>query len=62
VCGDSNASAGDPIVHSFKNTSDIVGLTWVGVVQASAGAKGEISRNEAAKKKAFDLGKKAATP
>jgi multimeric flavodoxin WrbA len=62
VCGDSNISTTDPIVHSFKNTSDIVGLTWVGVVQASAGSKGEIGRNEAVKKKAFDLGKKAATP
>ena len=62
VCGDSKASASDPIVHSFKNTSDIVRLRWVGVVQASAGSKGEISRNEAVKKKAFGLGKKAAMP
>ena len=62
LCGDSNTSAGDPIVHSFKNTSDFAGLTWVGVVQASASSKGEIARNEAVKKKAFDLGKKAATP
>jgi hypothetical protein len=29
---------------------------------ASAGAKGEIAKNENAKKEAYDLGRKAATP
>ena len=62
VCGDSKLSTTDPIVHSFKNTSDFAGLTWVGVVQASASSKGEIARNEVVKKKAFDLGKIAAKP
>ncbi len=60
VCGDSNVSTADPIVHSFKNTSDFAGLIWVGVVKASASSKGEISRNEAVKKRAHDLGRKAA--
>ena len=62
VCGDSNVSTADPIVHSFKRTSEFAGLTWIGAVQASAGSKGEIARNEAVKRKAFDLGKEAATP
>ena len=60
VCGDPNVSTTDPIVHSFKTTSEFARLNWIGVVQASAGAKGEISKNEAIKKRAFELGKKAA--
>ena len=62
VCGDPDVSTADPIVHSFKNTSHIAGLRWIGVVQAAAGARGEIARNEAAKKKAYELGKKGAKP
>lgn len=61
VCGDSNVSTADPIVHSFKSTCDFTKLKWLGVVQASASAKGEIVSNEEAKKAAYNLGKKAAT-
>jgi len=61
LCGDSNVSTADPIVHSFKNTCQFAGLNLLEVVQASAGAKGEIANNEAAKKRAYDLGKKAVT-
>lgn len=62
VCGDPDVSTADPIVHSFKNTSQFAGLKWIGVVKASASEKGEIAKNRAAKKRAFELGKKAATP
>ena len=61
LCGDSNVSTADPIVHSFKNTCQFTGLNLLEVVQASAGAKGEIANNEAAKKRAYDLGKKSVT-
>ena len=61
VCGDPNVSTADPIVHSFRNTSQVSGLRWLSVVQASASAKGEINKNEEAKKKAFDLGRKSVT-
>lgn len=59
VCGDPNVSTADPIVHSFKNTCQFAGLNLLEVVQTSAAAKGEISNNEVAKKKAYDLGKKS---
>jgi len=62
VCGDPNVSTADPIVHSFKNTADFTKLKWIGAAQASASAKGEIAKNEKAKKEAYDLGKKGATP
>ena len=61
VCGDSNVSTADPIVHSFKSTCDFTKLKWLGVVQASASAKGEIASNDAVKKAAYNLGKKGAT-
>jgi multimeric flavodoxin WrbA len=61
VCGDPDVSTADPILHSFKTTCQSFGLKWLGVVQASASAKGEIDENEAAKKKAYELGKKGAT-
>ena len=61
VCGDPDVSTADPIVHSFKNTCEFTEFNWLGVVKASAGAKGEIAKNEAAKKEAYNLGKKAAT-
>jgi multimeric flavodoxin WrbA len=61
VCGDSDVATADPIVHSFRNTCQFTGLTWLGAVQASASAKGEIAGNEAALKEAYELGKKAAT-
>ena len=61
VCGDPNVSTADPIVHSFKNTCDFTKLKWMGTVMASASAKGEIAKNESAKKEAFALGQKVAT-
>jgi multimeric flavodoxin WrbA len=62
VCGDPNVSTADPIVHSFKNTCEFTKLSWLGVVQASATEKGEIGKNEAAKKEAYSLGKKGIFP
>jgi multimeric flavodoxin WrbA len=61
VCGDPDVSTADPIVHSFKNTCQLADLNWIGTVKASASTKGEIVNNEAAKKEAYDLGKKGAT-
>jgi multimeric flavodoxin WrbA len=61
VCGDPDVSTADPIVHSFKMTCNFTGLHWLGVVQASASEKGEIGKNEKAKKEAYAFGKKAAT-
>jgi len=61
VCGDTDVSTADPIVHSFKTTAQFTKLNWSGAVQASAGAKGEIAKNETAKKQAYELGKKAGT-
>ena len=58
-CGDPNVSTADPIVSSFKNTCQFAGLNLLEVVQASAGAKGEIANNAVAKKKAYDLGRKS---
>jgi len=60
VCGDSDVATADPIVHSFRNTCQFTGLTWLGAVQASASAKGEIAGNEAALQEAYELGKRAA--
>lgn len=60
VCGDSDASTSDPIVHSFKNTCEFTGLSLFGIVKASASKKGEIAGNKKMMKQAFDLGKKAA--
>ena len=62
VCGDPNVHTADPIVHSFKSTSDMTKMRWMGAVMASANDKGEIVKDEKARKKAFKLGKKAATP
>jgi len=59
VCGDTNVSTADPIVHSFKNTCQFSGLHLLEVVQASAAAKGEIANNEDVKKKAYELGRKS---
>ncbi len=57
VCGDTNVSTADPIVHSFKTTTDFSKLTWVGAVMASAAGRGEIARNEKSKREAYELGK-----
>jgi len=60
VCGDPNPHTADPIVHSFKSTAEMTRLTWVGAFMASASDKGEISKDENAKKAVFELGGKAA--
>jgi len=62
VCGDPNPRTADPIVHSFKSTAEMTKLNWIGVVMASASDKGEIIKDENARKQAFELGKKAARP
>ncbi len=62
VCGDPNVHTADPIVHSFKSTVEMTKMNWLGAVMATANEKGEISQNEAAKKQALELGRKAATP
>jgi multimeric flavodoxin WrbA len=59
LCGDPNVSTADPIVHSFKSTCQFSGLNLFEVVQASASVRGEIGDNQAAKKKAYDLGRKS---
>jgi len=51
LCGDSNVSTADPIVHSFKSTCQFSGLNLIGVVQASASTKGEIAKNEESRNK-----------
>ncbi len=61
VCGDPDASTANPIVHSFRMTARFANLTWLGVVRASAAAKGEIAKDVRAQKKAYELGRKAAT-
>ncbi len=60
VCGDSNVHTADPIVHSFKNTAEFTGMKWLGTVMASANDKGDIIKDEKARKKAVELGEKAA--
>lgn len=60
VCGDHNVATADPIVHSFKTTATFSGFKWLGVVQASAGAKGEIASQEQVRREAFNFGARAA--
>jgi hypothetical protein len=60
VCGDSDGRTADPIVHSFKTTADFGKLQWIGAVQTSATARGEIAKDEKAMKAAYGLGQKAA--
>lgn len=62
VCGDPDAHTADPIVHSFRETCNFSGMVLYPVVQVSAGQKGEVDRNSKAKKEAYDLGRKIATP
>lgn len=62
VCGDPNVHTADPIVHSFRETCKLTGLKLLPVVQVSAYARGEIAKNEKAKRKAFQLGRRIATP
>ena len=62
VCGDPNVHTADPIVHSFKLTVEMTKMHWLGAVMASAGDKGDIIKDEKARKQASELGRKAATP
>lgn len=62
VCGDPNVHTADPIVHSFKSTAEMTKLNWLGAVMVSAADKGDVLKDETARKQAFELGKKAATP
>lgn len=60
VCGDRDIHTSDPIVTSFKNTAEFSKMKWMGAVQASAGPKGEIEKDQGAKAAAYELGKKMA--
>jgi hypothetical protein len=62
VCGDPNVHTADPIVHSFKSTAEMTKMSWLGSVMTSAADKGDILKDENARKQAKELGKKAATP
>ncbi len=62
VCGDPNVHTADPIVHSFRETCNFSGMKLFPVVQVSAATKGEVANNEKAKREAFQLGRKIATP
>ncbi|MCX8118131.1 MAG: flavodoxin family protein [Desulfobacterota bacterium] len=62
VCGDPDPHTADPIVHSFRETCKFSGLHLFPVVQVSAAVKGEVAKNEKAKREAFLLGQKIATP
>jgi hypothetical protein len=48
-------------VHSFKSTVEMTKMHWLGEVMTSAADKGDIVKDEKAKKHAFELGRKAAT-
>jgi hypothetical protein len=61
VCGDPDVHTADPIVHSFKSTAEMTKLNWLGSVMASAADKGDIIKDETARKQAWELGHKAAT-
>ena len=60
VCGDPDVHTADPIVHSFKSTVNMTKMHWLGVVMASAADKEDIIKDKTARKRAFELGKKAA--
>ena len=62
VCGDPNVHTADPIVHSFKSTAEMTNLIWLGAVMTSAADKGDILKDEKARKQAWELGKKTAMP
>ena len=59
VCGDLEVHTADPIVHSFRTTCQFSKLNFIGPVMASAAAKGDIARDENARKEAYELGRKA---
>lgn len=60
VCGDPDPHTADPIVRSFENTARFGRLHWIGAVQASAGAKGEVNKDTNAMRLAYELGRKGA--
>jgi hypothetical protein len=62
VCGDPDVHAADPIVHSFRTTTEMSKMHWLGTLMASANDRGEIMGDDKAMAEAFLLGKKAATP
>ncbi len=62
VCGDPDVHTADPIVRSFKSTAEMTKMNWLGDVMTSAADKGDILKDEKARKQAWELGKKAATP
>jgi multimeric flavodoxin WrbA len=61
VCGASDVSTAEPILHSFRNTCELAGLNLLEVVRASASIKGEIAYHEGVMREAYVLGEKAAT-
>jgi len=58
VCGDPNPHTADPIVHSFKSTAEMTKLNGIGVVMVWATDKGDILKDDNARKQALELGKK----
>ncbi|MBN1364152.1 MAG: flavodoxin family protein [Syntrophaceae bacterium] len=60
VCGDPNVHTADPVVHSFKSTVDMTKMCWLGAVMTSGAEKGDIFQDDKARKRAFELGQKAA--
>lgn len=61
VCGDKNVATGDPIVHSFRTLAAFSGLNLLPPVQCSAMAKGDIRQDEKSLRRAYALGRVAAT-
>ncbi len=59
VCGAPDVSIADPVVHSFKMTSQFTGMSWLGAVLASAAEKGAVNKDGKAKQEAYSLGKRA---
>ena len=60
VCGDPNVHTADPIVRVFKSTAELTKLSWLGAVMTSASDKGDIIKDETARRQARKLGRKAA--
>jgi len=60
VCGDPDVHTADPIVHVFKSTAELTKLSWLGAVMTSASDKGDIIKDETARRQARKLGRKAA--
>ena len=62
VSGGPDVQAADPIVQSFRTTTEMSKMHWLGSLMASANDRGEIMGDDKAMAEAFLLGKKAATP